>query len=334
MAIRLTGNFDYRGKQALEVRAQYATLAEMKAFDEADLNEGLIAYNLETKKHYVFRSTHEVNETTGKWKELNAEADKQFTAEEVNDLKSRFANKSQFKIHNFAVGATEGGSEHALTANVVTEGVDIVAGSAQEESIVTILDKAGAEKILGVTNLKETIDEINTNAAKTVEVESQGLVHTIKYGGQTVGTINIPKDTFVSAFTYDAENKKLKVTVGDNTLEVPVADFVQDYTAGTGLSLEGNQFSIEAGLKANIDKIPTLETKVTNLEARPNYELGYQASGRKFPVAQEGNKLYVEVPAQETTLNQRTFIVTEAEFKQKKDANQLVADAIYFIKEA
>ena len=51
MAIRLTGNFDYRGKQALEVRAQYATLAEMKAFDEADLNEGLIAYNLETKKH-------------------------------------------------------------------------------------------------------------------------------------------------------------------------------------------------------------------------------------------------------------------------------------------
>ena len=66
MAIRLTGNFDYRGKQALEVRAQYATLAEMKAFDEADLNEGLIAYNLETNKHYVFRSTHEVNETTGK----------------------------------------------------------------------------------------------------------------------------------------------------------------------------------------------------------------------------------------------------------------------------
>lgn len=330
MAIRLTGNFDYRGKQALEVRAQYATLAEMKAFDEADLNEGLIAYNLETNKHYVFRSTHEVNETTGKWKELNAEAEKQFTAEEVQDLKDRFINKSQFKISGFNVNDAEGGTEHNLVASVTPAGSAIPA----EQESVTILDKAGAEKILGVSDLKGTIDEIKTNAAKTVEVESQGLVHTIKYGGQAVGTINIPKDTFVSAFTYDAENKKLKVTVGDNTLEVPVADFVQAYTAGTGLSLEGNQFSIEAGLKANIDKIPTLETKVTNLEARPNYELGYQANGRKFAVAQEGNKLYVEVPAQETTLNNRTFIVTEAEFKQKKDANQLVADAIYFIKEA
>lgn len=330
MAIRLTGNFDYRGKQALEVRAQYATLAEMKAFDEADLNEGLIAYNLETKKHYVFRSTHEVNETTGKWKELNAEAEKQFTAAEVQDLKDRFINKRQFEVSGFNVNDVEGGTEHNLIA-IVTPGGSALTG---EQEVVTILDKAGAEKILGVSDLKATIDEIKTNAAKVVEVESQGLVHTIKYGGQTVGTINIPKDTFVSAFTYDAENKKLKVTVGDNTLEVPVADFVQAYTAGTGLSLEGNQFSIEAGLKANIDKIPTLETKVTNLEARPNYELGYQASGRKFAVAQEGNKLYVEVPAQETTLNNRTFIVTEAEFKQKKDANQLVADAIYFIKEA
>lgn len=333
MAIRLTGNFDYRGKQALEVRAQYATLAEMKAFDEADLNEGLIAYNLETKKHYVFRSTHEVNETTGKWKELIPEVAQQFTEEEVSSIKKN-TGIIPIRIGEFRVTNEVPSRTNSLVLEVEDAHEKPGPNMAHASRQLVALDKHKAEQILGVTNLKETIDEINTNAAKTVEVESQGLVHTIKYGGQTVGTINIPKDTFVSAFTYDSENKKLKVTVGDNTLEVPVADFVQAYTAGTGLSLEGNQFSIEAGLKANIDKIPTLETKVTNLEARPNYELGYQASGRKFPVAQEGNKLYVEVPAQETTLNQRTFIVTEAEFKQKKDANQLVADAIYFIKEA
>ena len=333
MAIRLTGNFDYRGKQALEVRAQYATLAEMKAFDEADLNEGLIAYNLETKKHYVFRSTHEVNETTGKWKELIPEVAQQFTEEEVSSIKKN-TGIIPIRIGEFRVTDEVPSRTNSLVLEVEDAHEKPGPNMDHASRQLVALDKHKAEQILGVTNLKETIDEINTNAAKTVEVESQGLVHTIKYGGQTVGTINIPKDTFVSAFTYDSENKKLKVTVGDNTLEVPVADFVQAYTAGTGLSLEGNQFSIEAGLKANIDKIPTLEAKVTNLEARPNYELGYQASGRKLPVAQEGNKLYVEVPAQETTLNQRTFIVTEDEFKQKKDANQLVADAIYFIKEA
>ena len=328
MAIQLTGNFDYRGKLPLEVRAQYDTLAAMKAFDEADLNEGLIAYNLETKKHYIFRSTHEVNETTGKWKELNAEVEQQFSTEEVNYLKTRFINKTHFKIENFNVSDAEGGTKHNLIANVTNAGSNIPG----EQEVVTILDKAGAEKILGVSDLKGTINEIKTNAAKAIEVESQGLLHTIKYGGQVVGTINIPKDVFVSAFSYEAEGKKLKITVGDNTLEVPVADFVQTYTAGTGLSLESNQFSIESGVKANIDKIPTLEQKITTLEARPNYELGYEANGRKFAVSQEGNKLFVEVPAQETALNNRIFIVSEAEYNQKKTAGTLVQDAMYFIK--
>lgn len=66
--------FGYEGTQPNFKRDQYTTLAEMKAVVDT-IDEGHISYNLETKKHYVFRSTHEVNETTGKWKELNAEAE-------------------------------------------------------------------------------------------------------------------------------------------------------------------------------------------------------------------------------------------------------------------
>lgn len=316
--------FGYEGTQPNFKRDQYTTLAEMKAVVDT-IDEGHISYNLETKKHYVFRSTHEVNETTGKWEELNAEAEQQFTAEEVQDLKDRFVKKTQFKIQNFEVNDAEGGTEHNLVASITPEGAAVPG----EQESVTILDKAGAEKILGVSDLKGTIDSLKTNTAKAVEVESQGLVHTIKYGGTVVGTISIPKDVFVSAFSYESTSKKLKITVGDNVLEVPVADFVQTYEAGTGLNVTGNSFSIEEGLKANIDKIPTLEQKITALEGRPNYELGFEAAGRKVPVAQEGNKLYVEVPAQEGS---KVFVLTEDEYNSKKAANQIQEDAMYFIK--
>lgn len=318
--------FGYEGTQPNFKRDQFATLADMKAVVDT-IDEGHISYNLETKKHYIFRSTHEVNEATGKWKELNAEAEQQFTAEEVADLKARFVDKSQFNIQSYSVNTEE--DESRLVATTTHQGNDVSGSTIAEQEAVTVLDKAGAEKILGVSDLKETIDSLKTNATKAVEVESQGLVHTIKYGGTVVGTISIPKDVFVSAFSYESTSKKLKITVGDNVLEVPVADFVQTYEAGTGLTVTGNSFSIEEGLKANIDKIPTLEQKITALEGRPNYELGFEATGRKVPVAQEGNKLYVEVPAQEGA---KVFVLTEDEYNSKKAANQIQEDAMYFIK--
>ena len=319
--------FGYEGTQPNFKRDQFATLADMKAVVDT-IDEGHVSYNLETKKHYVFRSTHELNETTGKWKELNAEAEQQFTSEEVADLKDRFVKKTQFKIDGYQVNGNDS-EGYKVVARTYSAGSGFDTGTHQEQVPVDILDKAGAEKILGVSDLKGTIDSLKTNSAKAVEVESQGLVHTIKYGGNVVGTINIPKDVFVSAFSYESTSKKLRITVGDNVLEVPVSDFVQAYEAGTGLTVTGNSFSIEEGLKANIDKIPTLEQKITALEGRPNYELGFEAAGRKFPVAQEGNKLYVEVPAQEGA---RVFVLTEDEYNSKKAANQIQEDAMYFIK--
>lgn len=320
--------FGYEGTRPNFERDQFTTLADMKAVVDT-IDEGHISYNLETKKHYVYRSTHEIDATTGKWKELTPEIAQQFTNEEAANIKKK-ADLIPIRIGEFRVTDEVPSRTTSLILEVEDEHEKPGPNMAHATRQVIALDKAKAEQILGVANLKETIDEVKANTAKTVEVESQGLVHTIKYGGQAVGTINIPKDTFVSAFSYDAENKKLKITVGDNTLEVPVADFVQTYTAGTGLTLEGNQFSIESGVKANIDKIPALEQKITTLEARPNYELGYEANGRKFAVTQENNKLYVEVPEQE--INSKIFIVTDEEFTQKKNAGTLVEDAMYFIK--
>ena len=168
MAIKFTGNVEFKGKQAFEVRAEYATLVAMKSADERGLNDGLIAFNKETNKHYTFLGSNTVDNTTGKWRELLVEA-----------------SKIEAKID-------------------------------------------------------EKLQEVNT----------------------------------------------------------------EEYV-----------------LPAATDTV------------RGGVKLGFTQVERKFPVQQEEEKLYVEVPVTETALNQKIFTKTQSEFEQLERDSQLVADAIYFIKD-
>lgn len=72
MAINIADNFQYQGKKPLDSRTSYATLALMKAVTDSNINEGCLAYCDETGKHYEFKSTNTVDETTGKWREYQS----------------------------------------------------------------------------------------------------------------------------------------------------------------------------------------------------------------------------------------------------------------------
>lgn len=72
MAINIADNFQYQGKKPLDSRTSYATLALMKAVTDSNINEGCLAYCEETQKHYEFKSTNTVDETTGKWREYQS----------------------------------------------------------------------------------------------------------------------------------------------------------------------------------------------------------------------------------------------------------------------
>lgn len=75
MAINIADGFKYLGKKPLDSRTSYATVAEMKAVTDANISEGLIAYNNETDKYYKFKSTNSEDATTGKWREYNTGGD-------------------------------------------------------------------------------------------------------------------------------------------------------------------------------------------------------------------------------------------------------------------
>ena len=68
------------------------------------------------------------------------------------------------------------------------------------------------------------------------------------------------QDSFLNDVAYDSTTGKITFTwsMGDGsakTDEVSVADFVQTYTAGTGLTLNGNEFSVDTSVIATVEEL-------------------------------------------------------------------------------
>ena len=98
-----------------------------------------------------------------------------------------------------------------------------------------------------VTNLQSEM--ANKIESVTVERDSDNeLLYRIVVDGVPVGSINIPKDQFLKDASYNSSTKDIELvcetTEGERTLRINVADLVDTYTAGNGLTLANNQFSV------------------------------------------------------------------------------------------
>ena len=70
MSITVGDNFSYQGAKPLDARIQFASVADMKAYPEASLYNGCLAYVTAVKKNYQYDSSNTVDTTTGRWREL------------------------------------------------------------------------------------------------------------------------------------------------------------------------------------------------------------------------------------------------------------------------
>ena len=70
MSITVGDNFSYQGGKPLDSRFQFASVADMKAYATASLYDGCLAYIPSGKKYYTYDSSNSVDQTTGKWREL------------------------------------------------------------------------------------------------------------------------------------------------------------------------------------------------------------------------------------------------------------------------
>lgn len=72
MSINVADNFSYLGTKPLDGRTKYATLSAMKAQTEATLYDGCLAYVDEDSKMYQYKSSNDVDSTTGRWREYTS----------------------------------------------------------------------------------------------------------------------------------------------------------------------------------------------------------------------------------------------------------------------
>lgn len=93
------------------------------------------------------------------------------------------------------------------------------------------------------------LEDVQGLGATIVLEKTNDLQYTLKVGDAIVGTIDIPKDQFVKSVSYNKESKTIdfvfETTDGEQTVNLNVSDLVDTYTAGNGISLTSNEFSLK-----------------------------------------------------------------------------------------
>ena len=192
----------------------------------------------------------------------------------VDDLVDTYTAGNGLKLENnkFSIVINEDTESYlSLTAEgLKVSGID--AALATKANANNVYTKAEADEkfltehqdISGLATKVEVNDAITALNAKDVELETEvnkkiesveveknsanELQYIIKVDGTNVGTIDIPKDQFLKEVVYDAGNKAIVFTFetseGVKIVNVNVDDLVDTYTAGNGLKVENNVFSV------------------------------------------------------------------------------------------
>ena len=106
-----------------------------------------------------------------------------------------------------------------------------------------------------IEELKAKDKELETSLAtkiESVEVvkdEANDLHYQVLVDGVVAGDINIPQDQFLKSVNYDNASHKLQFIFKtenehEQPIEVDISDLVDTYTAGDGMSLSANTFSV------------------------------------------------------------------------------------------
>lgn len=91
MSLQISDNLDYRGKQPDFARQQFATLSAMRAYPEASIPEGYVAYCLETGRRYQWKSSNNITMGLGRWQLVSDQLLSQTTGDSTEVAMSQAA---------------------------------------------------------------------------------------------------------------------------------------------------------------------------------------------------------------------------------------------------
>ena len=165
-----------------------------------------------------------------------------------------------------------------------------------------------------VTTLEEKVDK-KVGAVEIKKNDDSDLQYTLYVDGVAQGAIIIPKDQFLKEVSYNSSTKKLhfvfETSIGEKLTDIDVSDLVDTYTAGNGLSVSNNKFSVV--VSADSDSYLTVTEKGIKLSGITS-ALANKADKTSIPtkVSQLTNDSnYVTTTTAESTYAKATDLTTE-----------------------
>lgn len=248
------------------------TLAQAKAYTDAEVDklEVSTANNIASAKNDAI--TAAAADATAKANTALADA-KAYTNAEVEKHKvstsTDIANAKREAIDTAATDATAKANAALADAKAYSD-AEKERAMAAEAANKGLIDGLTAKDIELENSLKLKIESVSI-----VKDSVSDLQYILYADGKKAGEINIPQDQFLKNVTYNEASKELEFTFttseGDNVTKVNIADLVDTYTAGNGLNLEGNVFSLK--LSAATESYLTLDgngLKLSGIDAALN----------------------------------------------------------------
>lgn len=114
-----------------------------------------------------------------------------------------------------------------------------------------------------LTSIESAIEDAIEQAGEDSKIELESAagsdsvlkVYTLKQNGETIGTIDIPKDFLVKSGTVEGTGSDAKIVLVLNTkdssdtdggkVEIPVGSLVDEYTAGNGINVASRVVSVK-----------------------------------------------------------------------------------------
>ena len=146
--------------------------------------------------------------------------------------------------------------EDKLVADYVAKDEKVLTDAkAYTDSEISKLETNEGNLSTSIEELKAKDKELEASLAtkiESVEVvkdEANDLHYQVLVDGVVAGDINIPQDQFLKSVNYDKASHKLQFIFKtenehEQPIEVDISDLVDTYTAGDGMSLSANTFSV------------------------------------------------------------------------------------------
>lgn len=284
--ILIADNFQYQGRKSLDSRIICETISDMVSMAESIIYDGILVYNKETEKFYVFKSTNTIDSVLGKWREFESGS---------NNIKQYcYATMD-------ANNVTSWDSNISISDSLIT-GVN---GNTSDAIIIYILENNSIFGIGFINNYDKANKEFNINCHK---LEKDTDTHSVEYKQNEIylkgnliilnGKLYIALNNFISNSTeptvedsliYDIINRNLNSVYIDTDTNCKEYQQGFQYKTTDLIKRDNKLYLISADFTSDTTGFNTDDSFQLDLQSNKIIPVNGEANAQVLPYTQATN---------------------------------------------